>query len=209
MSDAILMTGQVHYLRLSLCCWRFPYQLMKFKINKTHAQQLFRFVKKCRAKLISLHVSKEPRQLKAWSQTKRLIFDQASKWHQRRQELSSYWKFNHQGHGSLLNSWNEGFLKFRIWTHVPRHDLNTNLEGVCSCIHMIKQARQNDNLIRSFYPSANTHSWTYTWTLLSWSWFLQTKQFNYSFWETEIVWKKTIENILILCMYIKCIMHCA
>ena len=161
MSDAILMTGQVHYLRLSLCCWRFPYQLTKFKINKTHAQQLFRFVKKCRAKLISLHVSKEPRQLKAWSQTKRLIFDQASKWHQRRQELSSYWKFNHQGHGSLLNLWNEGFLKFGIWTHAPRQGLNTNLEGVCSCTHMIKQARQNDNLILSFYPSANTHSWTY------------------------------------------------
>ena len=38
-----------------------------------HAQQLFRFVKKCRAKLISLHVSKEARQLKAWSQTKRSI----------------------------------------------------------------------------------------------------------------------------------------
>ena len=38
-----------------------------------HAQQLFRFVKKCGAKLISLHVSKEARQLKAWSQTKRLI----------------------------------------------------------------------------------------------------------------------------------------
>ena len=28
-------------------------------------------------------------------------------------------------------------------------------------IIMIKQARQNDNLILSFYPSANTHSWTY------------------------------------------------
>lgn len=38
-----------------------------------HAQQLFRFVKKCRVKLISLHVSKEARQLKAWSQTKRSI----------------------------------------------------------------------------------------------------------------------------------------
>lgn len=38
-----------------------------------HAQQLFRFVKKCGAKLISLHVFKEARQLKAWSQTKRLI----------------------------------------------------------------------------------------------------------------------------------------
>lgn len=38
-----------------------------------HAQQLFRFVKKCGAKLISLHVSKEARQLKAWSQTKRSI----------------------------------------------------------------------------------------------------------------------------------------